>query len=233
MLSCHLDTAPVIEAVKLNLECPLCELEAASERDYVQNFLGGSVMEPAVRVEVNEKGFCGEHFSMLFQANNRLSLALMADTHLRRVIETLEAQPPRAGKRFPLGRRGTAPQSPAQKLTQTCVLCDRLRAAMARYLQTLLHLYRKEPSFREALLHSKGFCLRHYAALTDAAPGAMNAAELANFLAEMRALEIQNLQRIEKELDWFTQKFDYRNRDKPFGESRDAVERALRKLRKI
>ena len=39
------------------------------------------------------------------------------------------------------------------------------------------------------------------------------------------------MRRVEADLNWFTLKFDYRNRDKPWGSSRDAVERALIKLR--
>ena len=43
-------------------------------------------------------------------------------------------------------------------------------------------------------------------------------------------VRIYQLDRIEKELDWFTLKFDYRNTDKPWGNSRDAVERSINKL---
>ena len=40
-----------------------------------------------------------------------------------------------------------------------------------------------------------------------------------------------NLQRLEKELNWYTQKFDYRNQDAPWGDSKDALERTVNKLR--
>ena len=39
------------------------------------------------------------------------------------------------------------------------------------------------------------------------------------------------VQRVTDEIEWFTRKFDYRNDDKPWGNSRDAVERSLNKLR--
>ncbi|NLE68688.1 MAG: hypothetical protein GX611_00720, partial [Clostridiales bacterium] len=41
----------------------------------------------------------------------------------------------------------------------------------------------------------------------------------------------ENLKRLEEELEWFTLKFDYRNADKPWGNSRDALERTVNKLR--
>ena len=42
---------------------------------------------------------------------------------------------------------------------------------------------------------------------------------------------IENFARLEKEIEWFTLKFDYRNEDKPWGNSRDAVKRSINKLR--
>jgi len=33
-----------------------------------------------------------------------------------------------------------------------------------------------------------------------------------------------------KDIEWFTLKFDYRNQDKPWGNSKDAVPRTIRKL---
>ena len=41
----------------------------------------------------------------------------------------------------------------------------------------------------------------------------------------------QNRARMEKDIEWFTLKFDYRNQDKPWGDSKDAVERTVNKLR--
>ena len=43
-------------------------------------------------------------------------------------------------------------------------------------------------------------------------------------------IELKNFERLEGELEWFTAKFDYRNQDKPWGNSRDAVKRSVNKL---
>ena len=50
------------------------------------------------------------------------------------------------------------------------------------------------------------------------------------FVEELIGLQKRNLARVEHDLEWFTLKFDYRNQDKPWGESRDAVERSINKL---
>ena len=47
----------------------------------------------------------------------------------------------------------------------------------------------------------------------------------------MLSLVKANLTQDEKDLEWFTLKFDYRNQQKPWGNSRDALERTVNRLR--
>ena len=63
------------------------------------------------------------------------------------------------------------------------------------------------------------------------APEHLSGEALKRFVQTLSGLETENLQRVADELEWFTRKFDYRNEDKPWGNSRDAVERSLNKLR--
>jgi hypothetical protein len=43
--------------------------------------------------------------------------------------------------------------------------------------------------------------------------------------------QLGNMDRLEQELDWFTKKFDYRNNDAPWGNSKDALPRSIQKLK--
>lgn len=225
----HLDTAPVWAVYREDHECPLCALERESERSYIDNFLGGSVMEPAVRMEVNEKGFCSPHFRLLFDAGNRLGLALMAHTHLKETIKRLEQARP--APRASLFSRAQEPGDGQPSLTDSCIVCDRLETSMSRYEETLLYMWAHEPSFREAFDASKGLCVRHHLRLQSQAAKSLSARDSKAFLERLKCVTLDNLRRVEQELEWFTLKFDYRNQDKPWGNSRDAVERALNKLR--
>lgn len=223
----HIDTIPVWDACKENSECLLCDLRRDNEQAYVDNFLGASVMEPDVRVEVNRKGFCGLHFAMMFAKKNRLGLALMTHTHLQETMKTVGK--PTAAKAWRFGKReASAPQTDRG---ETCVLCERLDATMNRYTYTVLHLYKTDTAFRAALEGSKGLCLPHHHQLAEMAPQVFGGQDLKRFLSMLTKLEHDNLARIEKDLEWFTLKFDYRNTDAPWGNSRDAVERAINKLR--
>lgn len=241
----HIDTAPVWDAYRQDCECPLCLLKAKVEESNVQYFLGESVMEPDQRIEVNKKGFCTAHFKKLYDAGNRLGLALMVDTHTRETLRQLKehgkimknAAAEEAGK--PVFKRmgpkkGAGMAEAAQQISEfsgRCVLCERMESSMERYMDTLLYMYRHEAEFPDLFAQSKGMCLMHYREALIAAPKHLSGNQLQSFVDTLVDLEIENFDRIEKEVDWFTQKYDYRNEDKPWGNSRDSLKRSINKLR--
>ena len=230
----HIDTIPVWDAFKQDCECPLCELKSAKEEMYVGSFTGGSVMEPDTRVEVNMKGFCARHFRLMMVGDRRLGVALMAHTYLKQTMARL-GEANQAVQNVP-ARGGFFSRKPVagvnlKPITDSCILCDRLNATMERYLYTAVHLWKKDPSFRSQLKNTKGFCLKHYAALLNAAPEQLSGAELKQFTDMLNEVEMTNLKRIADEIEWFTLKFDHKNADKPWGNSRDALPRTVLKLR--
>ena len=245
----HLDTIPVWDAYHEEGECPLCILEDKSEKSYVDSFLGGSVMEPDTRIEVNEKGFCPHHNELLYKAQNRLGLALITHTHtltvrkeIKKKTEELEKTIQNPGKvsvsflkKLSGGGAGLE-QSIREfsdwlrKRRDRCIICDRISDSLNRYAYTILHLWEHDPEFRKAMARSKGFCLSHLPLILDMAAERLNAGKQAEFLKDLLPVQLQNMDRLEQELLWFTKKFDYRNQDKPWGDSKDALPRILQKL---
>lgn len=219
----HLDTAPVLEKMRAGGECPLCALKKENEASYAAYYLGGSVMEVSTRLEVNEKGFCARHLNLLFDQNNRLGLALLESSHLKETIKRLKVRP--------TAKRGLFLKKEAPAPEPGCALCDRLEETMRRYALTVAALWEKEREFQPLLEGSMGFCLPHYGMILEEAPGALSGSALQEFLVALDRVEMDNLERLVREVDWFAQKHDYRNQDKPWGESRDAVERCMKKLR--
>lgn len=219
----HIDTIPVWDAYKQQGECPLCDLSAASEQSYLESFLGASVMEPAVRIEVNQKGFCGPHFAKMIQMKNRLGLALMVHTHMKERMQALEELPIEKSSFF-------SKKKAASPTSTSCILCERLFNTMDRYVYTVLHLWKTDPEFYKMLQHSKGHCLPHHQKLLAMAGEVLGGEKANEFTRMLTSIQKENMARIEKELEWFTLKFDYRNSDKPWGESKDALERAINKL---
>lgn len=233
----HIDTIPVWDALHQEDECLLCLLRRKTEHMLTDRYLGASVMESDTRIRVNDKGFCPMHHQMLFALENRLGHALMMHSHLIEVRQRLAKLAKPEVPAGPLLFRRKAPagdQQPGQqlrRLSQGCVLCDSLDDNMRRYAYTLVHLWKTDHNFQQAFLKSKGVCLPDCALLMDMAPSLLKADALSAFYQALDQLLAASLQRLEEELEWFTLKFDYRNQDKPWGNSRDALERTITKLR--
>ena len=234
-----LDTIPVLDAYKADCECPLCKLRILCEDQYVDTMLASAYMEPEWRVKSNETGFCTRHFELMFDRRNRLGLALMTHTHMQEVIASLEKilEGNSAGKKGLLSSlrgSGKADENgmPARIRARMdgCVICEQVDKALTRYAYTIAQLYFTNSEFKAQFEQSKGFCLPHLALVLEMAERTLSAKQAEEFRKTVAALELTNLRRVENDLEGFTLKFDYRNADKPWGNSRDAVERSINKL---
>lgn len=233
----HIDTIPVWDALHADDECLLCLLRRKAEHLLADRYLGASVMEPDTRIRVNATGFCKTHHQMLFSLQNRLGHALMVHTHLMEVKKKLDqlTQPGAPVPSFPWRRKAVKDESgPGQgmrALSEGCVLCEDLDRHMKSYAYSLVHLWKTDRNFEQAFRASKGPCLPDCALLMDMAPELLSGDKLTAFYQALQEMLKDRLAVIEEELKWFTLKFDYRNQDKPWGNSRDALERAITKLR--
>lgn len=236
----HIDTIPVWDALKAGGECPLCALRRKTERLLVERSLGGSVMSPDTRKKVNDAGFCGRHQQMMFHdpKGNRLGQALMLLSYLQhqrplmeKVLKSDTAVTKRPGL---LARKLENSQNAISQLgnfTTSCLLCEELRLQSQRQCASLLHLWKTEQPFREAFTSSLGLCLPDTELALSMSRELLSGDMQTRFSETARSLLRDSLKRLEEELTWFTQKFDYRNSDKPWGTSRDALERSVNKLR--
>lgn len=102
---------------------------------------------------------------------------------------------------------------------------------MERYFYTFLHLWKTDAAFREKWQASRGVCLPHAADLLFRCAKTPERLCRRDFATSLLSLVKANLVQDEKDLEWFTLKFDYRNQQKPWGNSRDALERTVNRLR--
>ena len=215
----HIGTALILQEFKPEGECPLCRIEKIVNENILFQFLNDAVMEDDTRARVNKLGFCAEHFDMLFARQNKLSVALQAITRTNTLKKHISAKDAKSAKKA---------ADTLKKLTSTCIVCDIVDDHMVRYAKTIAQMYAKESSFREKLLSTKGFCMKHYASLLEHASLAGGKAK--DYLADLTKLEAEHLDRMTDELQWFCDKHDYRNREKPLGSSADALPRIRVKL---
>ncbi|MBN1647040.1 MAG: hypothetical protein JW874_03310 [Spirochaetales bacterium] len=230
----ELETIPIWDSYKEDNECPLCLLKDKAEANYQKFFLGNSVMVPEMRIKVNATGFCETHFTRLFDSrDNRHGLGLISHTHFMEQKKWFQENIKdltgiRAGKY-------TAPRisrliSELRVKTGKCMICERVEYTLKRYAFTIVYLWKKDDEFRETFQRSRGFCYPHLADILAMAGEILSGRLLAEFADETVRICSDSFDRLDKEVFWYTQKFDYQNNDKPWGTSKDALHRTIQKL---
>lgn len=223
-------TIPVNESfescAKNGCDCPLCKIYDTLEKKELEMALGPSMMEPATRIVMNEKGFCHEHFKMLLDKNNRLSLALILESHLGETKSKLK------GNFIDTIFGGKANKSlkNAKSLVGSCFICERIDNHFEKMIETVILLYAQDPDFKEKLRAQKYFCLPHYAMLMECAKNELDKKKYSDFHKDISELENRYFDKITEDVSWFCKKFDYRYDSEPWYDSKDAPERATRLL---
>ena len=113
---------------------------------------------------------------------------------------------------------------------EKCLICDKIDYTMKRYIFTIIYLWKKDPEFRKYFKDSKGFCLQHQSDVFDMASDYLNGVELGEFVQDLLSIQSGNLNRLEQEILYFTQKFSQENDDKPWNGTKDAHYRTIQKI---
>lgn len=237
----QLYTIPLNDAVNAGGECPFCHIERSVEQDLLDFVLGSgsSYMESDVREATDKEGFCRYHFKKMFDYGNTLGNAWILKTHYQRTIGEMKEQfgafsPKRSslfGRQKKNGSNGNAIGMWIREKERSCYICRRYQETYERYLDTFFVMYKKDALFREKLKNSKGFCLHHFGDLCEAADSRMNDREKEDFYPAVFQLMESNMTRLSEDVSWLVEKFDYRNKDADWKNSRDAIQRGMQKLK--
>ena len=229
----QLDTIAVWDAIKSGGECFLCSLKKQAETRSVKFYLGPSVMNPETRVKVNQSWFCHDHVQQLLAAGKVQGMALMSDTYLHETRESLEKAmkgifDAKAGRK--VDKAVAAFQQAVEKRQPQCLVCRQVEEHDIRYTYTTAFLYGHDPDFQKALKEGKGFCLPHYQMLLVWSKEALDAENRKRFVTDLTEVELRNLERLQDDVLWQTQKFKAENFDKPWNGCEDAQKRVVGKL---
>ena len=228
-------TIPVTDGFNEDCECAFCAMERTLENNTIAYIMSPAYMETDVREQTNRLGFCKSHMNQLYRQKNVLGLSLMVQSYMDKQTENLKD----AVKRFtpPTGglfQSKKATPSPMlqfrQNLQCSCYICNRIEETMARYLKTFFYLWKNSPDFQNKVLSSKAFCLLHFSLLYERCGEFLSGNKSHAFRESIYALQEQNMNRVKEDLDWFIQKFDYRFRDEPWKNSKDALPRSINKI---
>lgn len=238
----NIATIPLMDALNANDECPFCYLERKAEQHAISFILGSAYMEDDIREKTDEAGFCRHHFKMMYDYGNRLGNALILSTHLKKLNQELSEKTKdfTPGKSSLLKRikhtdisASAAPKTALGtwllKKETSCYVCDHFNQIYGRYLDTFIDLYQNDEEFRCLFHKSKGVCLPHFKDLIETAEDKLSDAWKKNFYPQVFALMQENMERLQKEVSWFVEKNDYRNKDKDWGTSADSIQRGIQK----
>lgn len=235
-------TIPLMDAFKEQDECPFCYIERKLERDNLDYILGSAsaYMQTDVRAFTNKHGFCSEHYKKMFQYGNSLGNAIMMQSYLREVKKDLTKQMKSISSsksslldKFKKGddeSTKTSLGSYLYKTTHDCMICQKNKETFARYIDTFFLMLRSDEEFYSIFKNGKGFCLHHVQILVESAEQAMGTKQREEFHKVLFPQMEAALERLDEDISWFIDKFDYKNKDADWKNSKDALQRCMQKL---
>lgn len=198
--------------------CPFCRMRDMLEDRMATYITGAAMMEPDVRIETNRLGFCREHFAQILKRGSRLSVALILESLLAEVKKEV----------FPEGKPSAKKTAAAIHARQEhCFVCESLETNTKNLVRNTLKLWQSDPEFRQLYSEQPYICLPHYGMVLEAAQKQLPKKELAAFEAETAQLTGAYLTELSGDVTHFCRMFDYRNAGGDWGNSKDAIERAI------
>lgn len=229
----QLETIPVWDGVKSGSECFLCDLMEGAEKHALSYHLGPAIMVPEIRVKMNAKGYCPEHFVKLAEMNKAQALGLMSDTFYKESNKYYEPLFSSISKSSSLGKTKKLIKSLSlefEKREEGCLVCEMMEDRLLRYIATIALMYEDDKDFKPALLESKGFCIHHSHEIFRHAEESIRGDTLNAFLKDITALLETNLKRVNHDIWWLTQKYKSENKDKDWDGCEDAAPRGVQKM---
>lgn len=233
-------TIPLTDAFQSGDECPFCFIYRKLEQDALSFTLGASYMQDDIRTITDEMGFCSSHYKKLYDYGNKLGFALILHTHYQHLYNDLSKA---------LSAHSLSSLSFFQKLTKkkldhsespihahlnhrmdTCFICERVDTHMERYAKTFFYLFSHQPEFKQLVIDSKGFCLTHFSFLLEFSPLYLKEDLQIEFFELTKSKLLESIKRIEDDLSWFIDKYDYRNTKAPWKNAKDAIPRSIQKI---
>lgn len=217
-------TIPISEILEPRDGCPICRMRDMLEQRTVEYIMGAAMMEPDVRIETNRAGFCHVHFQQMMKQKNRLSLALMLQTHLAAVDQQLFS-------RKKLFEPKNARKQKLSQINESCFVCEKVDWGMERLMRTFFEMC-THADIKQLMSEQEYICLPHYDLLQSLAPAYLQKQELDSFTKMISDLTEKYIASLYEDVSHYCNMYDYRNtgKDADWGNSKDSIERAIKFL---
>jgi len=237
----QIHTIPISDAMANSGECPFCYIERKTE-EHAMDFVlghGASYMEADIREMTDKEGFCRNHFKKMFDYGNALGSAWILKTMYMRYMEEFDKElknfKPDTAPKKSLFQKNTSSENGIvnwiNRRNDTCFVCKMVDNTFFAYMNTFFKMFQKDEAFREQVKNTKGFCLDHFRYVLTYADTSLKDKDRKEFYDIVLPQMQDNLKRVYEDVAWFVEKFDYKNKDADWKESKDAVQRGMQKLK--
>lgn len=231
-------TIELHDALTAGDECPFCWLERKLEQTAIEFALGASYMESDIREQTDRRGFCRRHTKAMFDYGNNLGNAWIFKTRLawlrrelKKQMEEFSPQPaPMLGRFKKKEGQECTISSWIRQEESHCYVCDRVEETYRRVLDTFIHQVKQEEEFLKLVEGSKGFCIHHFADLVEICERKLGKKDQDKIFPMLFGQMNRELERVQEDIDWLIEKYDYTNADKGWRNSEDAVQRTMQKI---
>ncbi len=200
-------TIPINESFELKTGCPLCRLYDKTKEKVLDYITGAAMMEPDVRIETNKQGFCHQHFSDMLKRKNRLSVALMLESHMDEVEKVcFDNTKGFLGRMYDPAKATEA----LKKVDASCFVCNRIDEYMGHYYSNIVHMWKTEPDFQRLFAEQEAFCIPHLVRMLEQARKSLSKKELPDFTQTAMNIARKRHQALREDLAKFTRSYDYR-----------------------
>ena len=218
-------TIPVSEIFEPKCGCPICRMRDMLEQRTIEYIMGAAMMEPDVRMETTRLGFCKTHFEQMRDCKNRLSLALMLQSHLQDIQKNIF-------NRKNIFEGKTAKQKKVSQINNDCFVCSKIEWGMSRLMVTFFEMFTKSREFRELFSEQEMLCMPHYDLLVSMCVDSIDKKYQKQFIESCGELVKKYLDILENDISHYCKMYDYRNTGKnaDWGNSKDSIERSIKFL---
>lgn len=215
-------TIPISEVLEESDGCFVCRMRKMLEERALEYASGSAMMEPDVRIKMNDLGFCAYHFKKMDETSARLPFGLVLKSH----IEHIESKTLGGGINV---RRAQRAAYKFSDITSKCFVCDKIEWAMSRMVKTFFSKYTDERDLREMFAAQRFVCLPHYSLLLEESKKELNKKLYDEFCTTAGDMCKKYLKALEEDITVFCNMFDYRNSGGDVDNSRGegAIARAI------
>jgi hypothetical protein len=197
------------------------------EKTELDLIMGASMMEPDIRIMTNKLGFCKNHYKKMSEMGNKLSLALMLESHMNELKDDVAVY-----KNSLFGKDASQKFSDrTNALSKSCYVCEKVNEKFSKMIRTAVFLWETQSDFVNLFKEQPYFCLVHASSLVECAKSRLDKKKFPVFAQALEGVQDAYFSSLRSDVSWFCKKFDYRFDSEPWGNSKDSVERAIKFLK--